>query len=181
MRKYLIRICCFALCIALIIPFTSCQQKPNDGDEQFQKGVEYGTEDMFLRIYNSIGFENERTLLYGNTWTTKHFSLTIYDTITKDKAYISYYLTLKNTTVGNCVESDEFFFNIYAISESKGMILAQDDFIWDGAIYYEGDVDEYLQGNTIYGRCNLLDNSEIQTLIIVIATKGYLYSATYNT
>lgn len=181
MKKTLFSVISFALTLTLIFSLTSCQQKENDdySDERFQKGVEYGMEDMFLRIYNSTKFENEKLLFYGDIWDTEHFSLTMFDTITKDEAYIGYDLTLKTTTVGNCAKSEEFFFNIYAFSDSEGLILKNDDFLWDSALYYEGSTDEYLQGNNVKGKCKLLDNSEIQTLIIIIATKGHLYSATY--
>lgn len=179
MRGFLVKICTFVLCIALIFSLTSCHKQTNDN--QFQEGVEYGMEEMFLRIYNSTGFENEKILSYGDVWNTKHFSLSIRDTITKSEAYISYNLTLKTTTVGQCLELEDFFFNIYAVSDTEGMILMNDDFIWHSVLDYEGSTDEYLQGNKVKGRCKLLDNSESQTLIIIIATGGYLYTATYYT
>lgn len=183
MRDFLIKLCFFTFCLAFIIPFTSCQQKTNYeyAEEQFQKGFERGREDMFLRIYNSIDMENEQILFYGDVWNTDLFALTIYDTINSNESYITYDLTIKSTTVGHCADYEDFFFNIYAISDSEGMILTSDDFIWNGALYYEGSTDDYLQGNNVKGKCKLLDNSEIQTLIIIIAANGHLYTATYNT
>ena len=182
MKKHLIRLGFLAFVFTLIFCLSSCEQKTNsDSDESFQEGVQFGIEDTFLRLYNSIGLVDEPILLYGYTWNTDHFSLTIYDTINEEEAYITYDLTLKNTTINDCLKRETFFFNIYAFSETEGMILDSDNFIWDGALYYEGSTDEYLQGNNIKSRCELLDNSEIQSIIIIIATKGHLYSATYQT
>lgn len=183
MKKRLFLSCFVSLFIVLSFSLYSCQQNTpeTDNSEQFQAGVEQGWADAFLSLYNSIGFENEKILLYGDTWDTEHFTLTIYDKITPDEAYISYDLILKNTTVEHCHDFESFFFNIYAISDTEGMILTSDDFIWDGSLNYEGSTDEYLAGNYVKGTCELLDNSKIQSLIIIISTKGHLYSATYQT
>jgi hypothetical protein len=173
---------CFLLCITLVFGLTSCKQNINEiHDEAFQEGVQHGIEDTFLRLYNSICFENEPIISYGDVWDTDHFSLTIYDTINDDEAYLTYDLILKDTTVEDCFEREVFFFNIYAYSDTKGLILVRDDFLWDGLLDYEGSNDEYLKGNRVKSRCELLDNSDIQSIVIIIATKGYLYSATYLT
>ena len=182
MKKHLFRLYIFAFVISVISFLSSCEQKIDaDYDEAFQEGVQYGESDMFLRLYNSIGFENEQILLKGDTWKTEHFSLIIHDTINDDEAYITYDLTLKNTTIGDCIETGNFFFNVYAFGDTEGIILDADNFVWDGALYCEGSQDDYLKGNNVKGRFELLDNSEKQSIIIIIATKGFLYSATYYT
>ena len=176
------RILSIMLCAVVVFGLSSCKQEPTDNydDDSFQEGVQYGIEDTFLRLYNSMCFENEQPLSYGEVWDTEHFSLSIYDTINDDEAYLSYDLTLKGATVNDCLERDVFFFNIYAYSDTDGMILEYDDFVWDGMLDYEGTTDEYLQGNKIKSRCELLDNSDGQFIVIIIATKGYLYNASYQ-
>ena len=170
------------MCFALVFGLTSCNKNANnDYNEAFQEGVRYGREETFLNLYNSICFENEVTLSYGDVWDTDHFSLTLYDTINGEEAYLAYDLVLKGTTLEDCLESEVFFFNIYAYSDTEGLILVRDDFVYDGALYYEGLTDEYLKGNNVKSRCELLDNSEAQSIVIIISTKGYLYSATYQT
>lgn len=183
MKKILIHLCCVTLLIALSLSLYACNQE-NDSqadDEQYQKGYNQGIEDTFLGLYNSIGLENEQILFYGDVWDTEDFSLTLCDKIDEKDAYINYNLTLKNTTVEHCFDQNTFFFYIYALSDTEGMLLMGEDFIYDGLLNDEVSTEEYLAGNNVKGKCKLLDNSEIQTLIIIISTKGHLYSAIYYT
>ena len=179
MSKFVRIVCIIFICLLCL---SSCtQQKDNYyDDEQFQKGIEYGMETMFSMIYNAIGFCNEEILFSGDVWDTDCFSLTLYDKRINDKAYVEYKLILKNTSVSHCAEYGDVFFNAYAIGDIEGMVLSYDDFIYYGVTNNDISVDEYLDGNTIEGQFQLIDNSEFQSLMIIIVTEGKLFSATYD-
>ena len=72
------------------------------------------------------------------------------------------------------------FFNAYAIGDREGMVLSYDDFIICGALGNDISVDEYLNGNAIEGHFRLIDDSDMQSLIIIIVTEGRLFTATYD-
>ena len=175
------------VCVVSIFIFclSSCS-KQSDGyydDEQFQEGVEYGIEDTFLRMYDAVGLYNDEILWSGDIWDTDCFSLVLCDKRINDESYISYKLTLKNTTVGHCAEFGDVFFNIYAIGDTKGMILTRDNFIWYDDFFGSDEsktVEEFLDGNTAEGHIELIDDSDFQTLIIIIMTEGRLFTATYD-
>lgn len=171
-----------ALSMVLIFSLSACTQQNDDcyDDEQFQKGIEYGMETMFSMIHNAIGFCNEEILFSGDVWDTDCFSLTLYDKRINNMAYVEYKLILKNTSVSNCAEYGDVFFNAYAIGDIEGMVLSYDDFIYYGVTNNDISVDEYLDGNTIEGQFRLIDNSEFQSLMIIIVTEGKLFSATYD-
>lgn len=184
MRK---RILSIALCVVLCLSFSSCISdgtKCEECEAEFFNGYENGIQEVFLRVFDSSG--NFETLFYGDTWDTDHFSLVLYDYIYEEEPYISYDITLKNTTIENCLEYDNFFFNIYAtngVTNNHGpygeMVLIRDDFLWDGALYYDGVTDEYEQGNNVKSKCFLYNDLEYQNFLIIIATEGCLYSAVY--
>lgn len=182
MKKFLKNICCTALCIVLLFCLPSCHQAEDDyfDDERFQRGVEHGVEDTFLRMYNAVGFYNDETLMFGDTWNTKHFSLTIVDYEVKGDKYLFYNLNLQKTTVGKCYEGESLFFYIYAISDTDGIVLSGDDYYYDGILEYDGDTDDYLNGKIINGKVKLFDNSSAQTMLIIIMIDGSVYTATYE-
>lgn len=170
-----------ALCIAMLLVCSSCQQESDYyDDEQFQEGIEYGQEDMFLRLYNAVGFYNDETLKHGKVWNTKHFKLTFKDGNVDNNKYLFYDLYLKKTTVEKCYEDQELFFYIYAISDTEGLLLEGDDYFYDGLWGRDGEVDDYLNGRTINGEVKLLDNSSAQTMLIIIMIDGTVYTARYE-
>jgi hypothetical protein len=179
MKKFILNTCVIILCVFFI---SSCTEQGDDyyDDERFYEGVECGMEDMFLRIHNAVGFYNEEILWSGDIWNTDCFSLVLYDQRIDNEPYVGYKLTLKNTSVGHCAEFGDLFFNAYAIGDTDGMVLSYDDFITYGALGSDDPIDKYLNGNTIEGHFKLIDDSDLQTLIVIIVTEGRLFTATYD-
>lgn len=176
------RIICILLLVLMCLPLYSCDSEESDyyEDEMFQEGIEYGQEEMFLRMYNAVGFYNDEILMYGDTWNTKHFKLTFKDGNVDNNKYLFYELYLKKTTVEKCYEDQELFFYIYAISDKEGILLEGEDYYFDGILCHDGDTDDYLNGRTINGEVKLLDNSSAQTMLIIIMIDGDVYTARYE-
>lgn len=183
MKKNYKTILVIAICMALLFSFSSCEKESDNHnyDNRFQEGVEYGIADTFLRIYNAVGFHDEEILKNGDAWNTKHFKLIFTDYNSGGKKYLHIDLTLKNTTLDRCFEYGDLFFNIYSISDTEGMVLSADEFIDLSLFEYSGDTENFLAGNTAKTSIELLDNSDIQTLMIIIVIEGTLYTATYYT
>lgn len=179
MRKFRI-ICILVLCAIFAFALSACDTPTND-DSQFEEGVEHGMEDIFLRIYDASDLRSEEFLMHGDCWQTKHFEIVFEDEELNGDRYLHFKLELKTTTVERCFDYGEVYFNIYAMSDSQGMLLEYDNFLDYGLINYDGSTDEFLDGNIVEASIKLIDNADAQTMIIIIIVEGSLYTATYYT
>ena len=180
-RKTMNKKCIVSILLFLAVLFCICSCA-NDTDcvyceEEFEKGLELGKEEMFLSLFNSICMENEMQLSSGETWKTNAFKLTLTDSIKDGKPIINYLLVLENSTVEEIHEFEEIFFCMYAYGEKNELILSGQEFIFDGVINYDGETKDYLEGNVIEAYAYLPDNAMCVT--IIISTKGELYNAFY--
>ena len=179
-------ICIFVLCVILVLGLSSCTYEKEDCpkcDNQFHSGYDKAVKDVFFDNFNaSVDFT---TLFCGDVWNTEHFTLIMCDKLYGEDWVLNYDITLKNTTIADCLQYENFYFNIYSCYESENdgrdgeMILESDGFIWDGVIDYEGTTEEYEKGNNVKSKCFLYEDVEYQNFLIVITTEGCIYSAVY--
>lgn len=133
---------------------------------------------MFMDLWMS---SSDVAYLYlGDSWETDHFVLKL-DIIHKALDSISSYndstdfvefdLTMKETTIEECVMSDSMLFNIYSVRDGEwNAVLGYDN-------YYDYSALNQLSGNHGVGHIQLY--GDVQFLIAIVVIDSCIYTARY--
>lgn len=148
----------------------------HETDESYLEGLEDGHYDAFENLWWSA--EYAEMLTPEETWETDHFSLTVTNVTRNGAASNSYEdipcvrfnLRVKTSTMKECFEDGQFFFNAFANGDHRRKLLANDDFYWYAIL-------EQLSENSGQATVEIYDDED--EVMLVIAVDSSLYKAIY--
>lgn len=153
----------------LLCIFSGCAEAP---ESTYTDGYNQGKYDMFNSIYLATS-KNKALLSSGVPWETEHFTLIFKSKVVDDVTELTFDMTLSNTTLEECFNNKEMFFNIY--SATNHQIL---DVILDNDNYFDYMALQHLENNNGTGTVKIT-NKTAKLLITIIVIESQIYSSIY--
>ena len=151
---------------------------PKSNPEGYDVGWEVGFNDCeeftFSLLYNA-SYSNKKTLLYGEAWETKDFSLSLKDYTNTDGQFLDCRLSLNNMTIVEGDKNDNIYIGIYSYNYGWDEIISGFDHYCLYALLDEGYSSESYTSKATFGL-----NDHPKYIAVIIVMNGNIYNGVYR-